>query len=96
MEPLLQAAALAKNTDKPLLFMDKVLAAWKDKGITTLAQAQAENAGHQEAAAAARSQAGGKSPGPKQVIEQQYQQRAYDPAKYDGPSAAELEEARKL
>ncbi len=96
-EPLLQAAAaLAKNTDKPLLFMDKVLAAWRDKGITTLAQAQAENAGHQEAAAAARSGAGSKSPGPKQVIEQQYQQRAYDPAEYDGPSAAELEEARKL
>ena len=32
----------------------------------------------------------------KRVVEQQYSQRYYDPAEYDGPSAEEIEEARKL
>lgn len=94
-DPLLHAAAaLAKNTDKPTLFMDKVLQAWHEKGITTLDQAQEENAGRKEAAA--RGGARTSQPKGKQVIEQQYAQRDYDPAEYDGPSAQELEEARKL
>jgi DNA replication protein DnaD len=96
-EPLLYAAAeMSRNTDKPLLFMDKVLEAWHDKGIASLEAARAENASHKEAAAQA-ARPGSPEPRPlKQVIEQQYAQRAYDPAEYDGPTAQALEEARKL
>lgn len=96
-EPLLHAAAeMARNTDKPLLFMDKVLENWHDKGIVTLQEARAENASRKEAAQTA-ARPDSPSPRPtKQVIEQQYPQRDYNPAEYDGPSAQALEEARKL
>ncbi len=99
-DPLLhQAAEFAKHTDKPLLYMDKILEGWHDKGIVTVEAAQAENAGRKAAEAAARTSSGGSllgKAGVKKVIEQQYDQRTYDPAEYDGPTDAELEEARKL
>jgi len=93
-EPLLhKAAEFAKHTDKPLLFMDKMLESWRGKGIVTVAQAETEQAGRKEAAASAGH---GPSKSGKTVIEQQYDQRTYDPAEYDGPTAEALEEARKL
>ncbi len=91
-----KAAEYARHTDKPLLFMDKVLEGWHTKGIRTVAEAEAENTSRKEAASAAQSGAAAAKTGVKKVIEQQYTQREYDPAEYDGPTAEELEEARNL
>ncbi|MCL1854914.1 MAG: DnaD domain protein [Clostridia bacterium] len=88
-----KAAEFAKHTDKPILFMDKLLDSWHGKGIQTVEQAEKEQASHKEATASA-----GRKPAKygKTVIEQQYDQRIYDPNEYDGPTAKALEEARKL
>lgn len=93
-DPLVElAATYARNTREPMLYMDKLLSGWRDKDITTLAEAEEEHRRFTEAAAGERS----KTAAPvKKVIEQQYSQRDYDPAIVDGPSLEEIEEAKKL
>ena len=73
--------------------MDKLLSGWRDKDITTIAEAEEEHRRFAEAAAGERA----KTPAPvKKVIEQQYSQRDYDPDEYGGMSQADIEEAKKL
>lgn len=95
---LSRAAEYACHTEKPFLFMDKMLQGWREAGVCTVAQAESEYARRREALSSERAKtpvASGKSGG-KKVLEQQYAQREYDPSEYDGPTAEELEEARKL
>lgn len=90
-DPLLDlAATYARGTDKPLLYMDKLLTGWRDKGISTVAEAEEE---HRRFADSASKPA---AKGKKTVIEQQYSQREYDPDEVNGPSAEDIEEAKKL
>ena len=93
-DPLVElAATYARNTREPMLYMDKLLSSWRDKDITTLAEAEEEHRRFTEAAAGERS----KTVAPvKKVIEQQYSQRDYDPEEYSGMSQADIEEAKKL
>ena len=93
-DPLVElAATYARNTREPMLYMDKLLSGWRDKDITTVAEAEEEHRRFAEAAAADRA----KAPAPvKKVIEQQYSQRDYDPDEYSGMSQADIEEAKKL
>lgn len=93
-DPLVElAATYARNTREPMLYMDKLLSGWRDKDITTVADAEEEHRRFEEAAAADRA----KAPAPvKKVIEQQYSQRDYDPDEYGGMSQADIEEAKKL
>ncbi len=97
-EPMLQQAAeLAKHTDKPLLYMDKILNDWHDKGISTPAEAEKNQESRKAAAEAAATAPQGKpAKAGKVVAEQQYKQRAYDPEKYTGLTPEEIEEASKL
>lgn len=93
-EPLLDlAATYARGADKPLLYMDKLLAGWREKGLSNVAEAEEEHRRFTENAAKAPVKAGKAA---KTVIEQQYSQREYDPALVDGPSAEDIEEAKKL
>ena len=93
-DPLVElAATYARNTREPMLYMDKLLSGWRDKDITTIAEAEEEHRRFAEAAAGERA----KTPAPvKKVIEQQYSQRDYDPDEYGGMSQADIEEAKKL
>ena len=93
-DPLVElAATYARNTRQPMLYMDKLLSGWRDKDITTIAEAEEEHRRFAEAAAGERA----KTPAPvKKVIEQQYSQRDYDPDEYGGMSQADIEEAKKL
>jgi len=91
-DPLLDlAASYARNTDKPMLYMDKLLSGWREKDISTVAQAEEEHRQFTEKSAKAPAKSG-----EKRVIEQNYSQRDYDPAEVDGPSAEDLKEAREL
>lgn len=96
-EPVLhKAAEFAKSTDRPMLFMDKILQGWHDKGVDTVESATRDHENHKTAATAAASSQSKTAKGGKTVVEQQYKQRAYDPAKYTGLTAEEIEEASKL
>ncbi len=81
------AAGYAAGADNPCAFINKLLENWRASGIATREQAEADHRAHGE-----RQAAPGKH---KTVTEQKYSQRDYDPAKYDVPSAKELEEALK-
>lgn len=95
-EPLLyKAAEYSKGAGKPALFMDKILQSWHEGGVTTVAAAEENHAKHQSDAAAGAASGKTGKPG-KTVAEQQYNQRAYDPAKYSGLTAEEIEEMSKL
>ncbi len=95
--PLLQKAAeYAANAKDPITFMDKILSGWHAEGVATLEAAMADHEKHKAAGAAAGSGPTGPAKPGKTVVEQKYAQRTYDPAEYDGPTAEELEEARKL
>lgn len=87
-----KAAELARGMGKVTQYMDKVLGSWYQAGVITLQAAEEENIRHREATVQ-RTEESSKTG--KKVMEQQYQQREYDPAKYSGPSVDLLEEARK-
>lgn len=94
-DPVLElAASYSKNVDKPMAYMDTLLSGWRDKGVSTVAEAEEEHS--RFIAAAAKERAPGRASGVKTVIEQQYAQRDYDPSEVNGPSAEDLEEASKL
>lgn len=94
-DPLLElAATYAAGVDKPMAYMDKLLTGWQEQNVATVAEAQREHQRFSEAVSKARADSG--QTGSKRVIEQQYEQRAYDPAEVDGPSAEDIEEAKKL
>lgn len=98
-ETLIQlAACYAKNVEHPMPYVDKLLADWREKDITTVAEAEAE---HERFVAAAAQKPADKAaatgrPGGKRVLAQQYDQRDYDPDEVNRMSAEDLEEMSKL
>lgn len=97
-DPVLDlAATYARGMDRPMAYMDKLLKGWREKGVTTAAEAEQEHARFADAAAQGREKTGKTGTGGvKRVIEQQYKQRDYDPDEVDGPSVEDIEEAKKL
>lgn len=92
-DPLLDlAATYSRNVDRPMPYMDKLLKGWHEKNIDSVTEAAEE---HERFTTEHHSGKPGGS-GVKQVIEQQYNQRDYDPAEVDGLSAEDIEEAKKL
>ncbi len=97
-DPLIQlAACYAKNTDHPMAYTDKLLQSWREKDITTVAQAQEEHENFTTAAQKA-SKGGAAAAGStgKRVLAQQYDQREYDPDEVNDMSQEDIEEASKL
>lgn len=94
-DPLIQlAAAYARNVEYPMAYADKLLSSWRDKGISTVAEAQQE---HEEHTAAQKPATQAKpAAGSKRVLAQQYEQREYDPDEVNDMSPEDLEEAKKL
>ena len=95
---LRHAATQAKNARSPMAFINTVLQAWHEKGITTIEEAESDRESFRATAAqaaAAKQSPGIPAKGGKTVIEQQYKQRTYDPEKYTGFTAEELEEINK-
>ncbi|NCB05723.1 MAG: DnaD domain protein, partial [Clostridia bacterium] len=92
-EVLLLAAGYAQNAQKPLPFMDKMLEGWHNAGVQTVENAVAERERHAQSAPPSSSASSAASPRPmKTVREQQYDQREYDPAEFDGLTPEELKE----
>ena len=88
-EVLDQAADYAAGKASPMAFMDKVLENYRAAGVTTVEAAVADHDRLRETF-----QSGGAPGRPgKTVIEQRYEQREYDPAKYNGLTPEEIEEA---
>ena len=71
--------------------MHKLLSAWHEKGIANVADARAEHEKHVSQPKAEKPAVSGG----KRVIEQQYEQRKYDPAEYDEIPEDLLEEMNK-
>ncbi|MEG0900821.1 MAG: DnaD domain protein [Clostridia bacterium] len=72
-------------------YMDKLLSSWFGANALNVEAARAEHERHAQAFASKPAQGS-----VKKVIEQQYSQRDYDPAEYDGLTPEQLEEVRKL
>ena len=90
------AAEFARGAAKPMLYMHKLIASWHEQSIANVEEARLAHERHiaerqKKPAAAAAPASGG-----KRVIEQQYEQRTYDPAEYDDITPEQLEEMRKL
>ncbi|MDD3214116.1 MAG: DnaD domain protein, partial [Eubacteriales bacterium] len=83
------AAEYSAGKTTPMAFMDKVLSGYRDAGVTTAEAAQADHAKRMET----YQPSGKERPKTKTVVEQQYTQREYDPAKVDGLTPQEIEEA---
>lgn len=87
------AAEYAAEAERPLPYMDKLLGTWRDSGVSTEAEAREAHARFAQGfAPKSESQKGGV----KRVIEQQYEQREYDPKQYDGLSPEQLEEMNRI
>ncbi|MCI5846147.1 MAG: DnaD domain protein [Clostridiales bacterium] len=82
------AAEYAADSERPMPYMDKLLSSWRDAHITSVAAAR-EN--HDQFV---RQQKNQPAPG-KRVVEQQYEQRVYDPKEFEGLSAAQMEELNR-
>lgn len=85
------AADFARTADKPMPYMDKLLSGWRDAGVDTVEAARAEHERRQQAVGAKPVPQGAA----KRVIEQQYEQREYDPEELDGLSPEQLEEMNR-
>ena len=75
-----QCAPWAVGKEKPMLYLDAVLARFHDKGISTMAAAMQEREAFQQTLAAkqaAQPASAAPSRGPKVVEQQQYTQREY-------------------
>lgn len=90
------SAEFARGTAKPMLYMHKLLSAWHDESIANVEEARLSHERHlaeltRKPASAAPAAASG-----KRVIEQQYQQRTYNPAELDDITPEQLEEMTRL
>ena len=88
------AAAYARGTSKPVSYMHKLLTEWHDAGISAPAEAQAAHERHM--AEMKSKPTAPAAPAQKRVIEQQYEQRSYNPDDYDDIPPEQLEEMKKL
>ena len=87
-----KAAEYAGGKNAPMAFMDKVLENFRAAGIATAEAAEADHAKRLEAYQQTKAASG--KPG-KTVIEQRYEQREYDPEKFNGLTPEEIEEVRR-
>ncbi len=88
---LLEAAEYARGKTVPMAFLNKVLEGFHHKGVTTVEAARLAHEQHLQGAQAPQTAA----KRGKTVIEQQYTQREYNPADYEGLTPEEIEEALK-
>jgi len=88
------AAEYARGKKDVMKYMDKLLEGWHEGNVANVAEAEAE---HEKHIAQAQQKPEAKpAAGGKRVIEQQYQQRAYDPDEYDDIPEDQLEEMKRL
>jgi len=89
------AAELARGKKDVIKYMDKLLEGWHADNVANVADARAAHEKHiaqlQQKLESKPAASGG-----KRVIEQQYQQRAYDPDEYDDIPEDQLEEMKRL
>ena len=85
------AAEFARGVDKPMPYMNRLLEGWRKSGVLTVEAARAEHERFQS------SQKGTDRPAApaKRVIEQQYEQRTYDPDEFGDLSEEQLEELNR-
>jgi len=86
---LLETAGYARGKSAPMAFLNKVLESFHNKGVTTVEAAQKAHEQHLQTYQGQTPKRG------KTVIEQQYTQRDYNPADYEGLTPEEIEEALK-
>ena len=89
------AAELARGKKDVMKYMDKLLEGWHQDHVANVADARAAHEKH-IAQLQQKSENKPAAPGGKRVIEQQYQQRAYDPDEYDDIPEDQLEEMKRL
>ena len=80
------AAELARGVEKPMPYMNRLLEGWHAAGVRTEAEARAEHERFQNTRREAA---------PRRVIEQQYEQRTYDPDEFGELSEEQLEELKR-
>ena len=85
------AAEFARGVDKPMPYMNRLLEGWRKSGALTVEAARAE---HERFQAAQKDAARPAAPA-KRVIEQQYEQRTYDPDEFGDLSEEQLEELNR-
>lgn len=88
-EVLAEVAGYSRGKSAPVAFMNKVLESFFKKDVKSLAAVRKAHEEHGLSYQAPQKKRG------KTVIEQQYPQREYDPAKYDVLTPEEIEEALK-
>ena len=89
------AAEFAHGKKDVIKYMDKLLDGWHTDGVANLADARAA---HERHLAQLQQKPENKPAAPqgKRVVEQQYQQRTYDPEEFDDIPEDQLEEMKKL
>ena len=87
------AAEYAKGKSDVGAYMHKLLSGWHAESIANVEEARVSHERHLSGLSQKASTA---APAQKRVIEQQYEQRTYDPAKYDDIPPEQLEEMKKL
>ena len=85
------AAEFARGVDRPMPYMNRLLQGWREAGALTVEAARAE---HERFQSAQKDAARPAQP-VKRVIEQQYEQRTYDPDEFDDLSEEQLEELNR-
>ena len=83
------AAECARGVDKPMPYMNRLLESWRKAGALTVEAARAERERFQSAPQ------GAAAAPVKRVIEQQYEQRTYDPDEFGVLSEEQLEELNR-
>jgi len=94
MELIQLAAEYAHGKKDVMKYMDKLLEGWHADGVANTADARAAHERH--VMQAQQKQDPKPASGGKRVIEQQYQQRTYDPDEFDDIPEEQLEEMKKL
>ena len=89
------SAELARGKKDVMKYMDKLLEGWRSDNVANVADARAAHEKH-IAQLKQKHESKPAAPGGKRVIEQQYQQRAYDPDEYDDIPEDQLEEMKRL
>ena len=96
MEMVQLAAELARGKKDVIKYMDKLLEGWHADGVANTADARAAHEKHIAQLQQKSESKPAASTGGKRVIEQQYQQRTYDPDEYDDIPEDQLEEMKRL
>lgn len=90
------AAELAHGKKDVMKYMDKLLGGWHADGVANVADARAAHEQHMARMQQKNESKPSAPAGGKRVIEQQYQQRVYDPDELDDIPEDQLEEMKRL